>query len=539
MGDISRRRMLAASGQVAIAAGAGLALAGSELPGPADAATRRASGRPAPREPDWAGLRRLLRGRLLRPGDPGYEQAGLPYNRRYAGIRPGGIAVCAGAPDAAAALLWAREQDVEFAVRSGGHSYAGYSASRGLVISMSAINSIQVDKDLMTVTAGPGALNREMRAAMAGTGIAVPGGRCPTVALGGLLLGGGFGFSSRHWGLTCDQLLETEVVTAGGRILRVSRRCHPDLFWACQGGGGGNFGINTGFVLRAHPVRNVSVYRIDWPWQQAREAMKAMLDRMLTAPAAMSCRIGADVSGGGHATGGPAVRGVSALGLLFGPAGELRELLAPVLAAAPARSVLTGERDYASAQAFLARDVPAGSFASKSRFLSHALPDAGIETVVRWAEHWPGSSNPDGGGATIFAWGGAIGQVPAGTTAFVHRTPAFLMDNETTWTARDTPRTRSANLDWLAGIYAALTPYGTAQAYQNFTDPALRDWASAYYGSNLPRLRAIKRAYDPDDVFRFPQSIREARPPDGPGLIPAGPLVLPVPAGDYRVSAAT
>jgi FAD/FMN-containing dehydrogenase len=535
MGDISRRRVLAASGQVAIAAGAGFGLAGSEIPGPAQAATRRASRKPPPREPDWAELARRLRGRLLRPGDPGYERAGLPYNRRYAGIRPGGVAVCAGARDAAAALLWAREQDVEFAVRSGGHSYAGYSASRGLVISMSEMNSIRLDRASMMVTAGSGALNRELYAATAGSGIAVPCGRCPTVALGGLLLGGGFGFSSRHWGLTCDQLLETEVVTADGEILRVSRDCHPDLFWACQGGGGGNFGINTGYALRAHPVGNVSVYRIDWAWKHAREALAAMLDRMATAPSAMSCRVGADISGGGHATGGSAVRGGSALGLLFGPAEELRALLAPVLAAAPARSVLIEDRNYTSAQAFLARDVPAGSFASKSRFLSHAMPDAGIETLVRWTEHWPGSSNPDGGGATIFAWGGAIGQVPAGATAFVHRAPAFLMDNETTWTGRDTPRTRSANLDWLAGIYAALAPYGTSQAYQNFTDPALKDWASAYYGSNLARLSAVKRAYDPDDVFRFPQSIPESRPwPAVPG--PAGAVA---PAGDYRLSAAT
>jgi Berberine and berberine like len=170
------------------------------------------------------------------------------------------------------------------------------------------------------------------------------------------------------------------------------------------------------------------------------------------------------------------------------------------------------DRTYLDAMAALAGNVPFDRFASRSRFLDGPLPGAGIDTAVRWIERWPGSSNPGGAGITLFAWGGAINQVAPDATAFVHRGAAFLMDSETTWTARDSPPVVSANLDWLSGLYHALAPFGTLQAYQNFIDSALRDWKTAYYGANLPRLTAVKRRYDPDDAFRFAQSVPERLP---------------------------
>jgi FAD/FMN-containing dehydrogenase len=515
MEPMSRRAMLAGTGKTALAGGlvvplgrvAGAAGGGPARPGAAAAPAGPAA--PAWHRPDWELLARRLHGPLLRPGDRGFRAASVPYNQRYADIRPGGVALCASTADVRTALRWARESRVPFAVRSGGHSYAGYSASTGLVISLARMNWVRVDPASLTIRLGPGALNRDLYRALGGTGVAVPSGRCPTVAVSGLLLGGGFGFSSRHLGLTCDRLLATEVVTASGEVLAVSARSHPDLMWACQGGGGGNFGINTGYLLRASRVGRVSVYRIEWPWRQAAAALTSMLDLMVTAPDQLSCRIGADVSGGGPATGGRPRRGVSALGLYFGPARELAGLLAPVLAAAPPAAALIEDRSYHQAQQLFAKNVPFGAFTSKSRYLDRPLPADGIETLIRWAERWPGSTNPSGGGATIFAWGGAIGRVAPEATAFVHRGPAFLMDNETSWSSRDSPRVVSAGLDWVAGIYDALAPYGTDQAYQNFMDPALKDWERAYYGANLDRLIRVKRRYDPDRVFRFPQGIPE------------------------------
>jgi hypothetical protein len=516
MTDISRRSMLGGTGKLAIAAGAagvspGLGWLSPAGPG-SSAPPRAPAARPSWRRPrpDWDQLSRQLRGRVLRPGQVGYTAASLPYNHRYAGIRPEGVALCAGAADVAAAVRWARHYELPFAARSGGHSYGGYSASRGLVISLAPLNSVRVDRRALTITTGAGVRLRDMYAELKGSGVAAPGGRCPTVGISGLLLGGGFGFSSRQLGLTCDQLLETEIVTASGQIVRVTRASHPDLFWACQGGGGGNFGINTRYTLRATPVGRVSVYRLEWPWRQAAAALDAMQALMSQAPAALSCRVGLDVHGGGPATGGAPERGVSALGQYFGPREELAELLAPVLTAVRPAAQQIEDRGYLAAQAFLAHNVPSGRFASRSRFLSRALPAAGIDTAIRWVERWPGSANAGGGGLTLFAWGGQINQVRPGATAFVHRDAAFLMDSETTWTDTDSPRVVSAGLDWLDGLYQAMRPFSTAQAYQNFIDPALADWQAAYYGTNLHRLKQVKRNWDPDRAFRFPQAIPDA-----------------------------
>ena len=204
------------------------------------------------------------------------------------------------------------------------------------------------------------------------------------------------------------------------------------------------------------------MYRLEWPWRAAGAALDAMQTLMDGAPDTLSCRVGFDVSGGGPATGGTPKRGVSALGLYFGPSHELAELLAPVLAAVWPSVQVIEDRSYLAAAAALAGNVPFDRFASKSRFLDGPLPGAGIDTAVRWIERWPGSSNPGGAGITLFAWGGAINGVAPAATAFVHRGAAFLMDSETTWTARDSPPVVSANLDWLAGLYHALAPFGTA-----------------------------------------------------------------------------
>ena len=248
----------------------------------------------------------------------------MPYNKRYAAIRPGGVALCADTADVQAALAWARRYDVPFAARSGGHSYAGYCASRGLVISLAPMRSIRVDQRALTVTLGAGTRNRDLHEGLAGTGLAVPSGRCPTVGVSGLLLGGGFGFSSRHLGLTCDQLLETEVVTAAGEALRVSPLEQPDLFWACQGGGGGNFGINTGWTVRATPVGRVAVYELAWPWRDAATAMTVLADLMTTAPGTLSCRIGLGVAGQGLPLAGPRAAARTRWGSSSGPPSSWR-----------------------------------------------------------------------------------------------------------------------------------------------------------------------------------------------------------------------
>ncbi len=223
----------------------------------------------------WRELEAKLGRKLVRPGDPAYLRVGRPLNLRYAGIRPGGVAVCTNVQDVRTAVAWAHENRVPVAVRSGGHNYAGYSAGPGLVVNVGGMRGVSVNDARGTVTAQPGARNTTIYNGLQPHGVAISAGRCPTVAVGGLVLGGGIGFSSRKLGLTCDHLIEAQLVTADGHLLNCSEREHSDLFWALRGGGGGNFGVCTSYTFVTHPVSHVTLYDISWEWADAPAVFEA------------------------------------------------------------------------------------------------------------------------------------------------------------------------------------------------------------------------------------------------------------------------
>lgn len=458
--------------------------------------------------PNWGALESRLRGRLLRPGEAGYERRARPYNLRYADVHPQGVAVCADAQDASESILWARENEVPVALRSGGHNYAGYSTGSGLVIDVGQMRSVAVDDEHGIVTAEPGARNTMIYAGLEPHGVAISAGRCPTVAIGGLVLGGGIGFSSRKLGLTCDHLIEAEVVTASGERLTANDRENRDLFWALRGGGGGNFGICTSFTFETHPVDEVAIYDLAWDWDDAAAVFAAFQGVIRPAPDEFSARIGVGRAGETGARAGPP--SITALGQYFGPVSELRELLAPALDAGRTTKRLIDRRTFWQAKDYFFDNVPHDAFAVKSAYVDEPLSEAGVDVLLRAVERWPGSSNDDGAGAALFASGGAINRVPAAATAFVHRGQFALLATEATWTAADQRRTVDANVDWLEGLAEGLAPYVTHSAYQNFIDPSQTDWEAAYYGANLERLTRVKRRYDPDDVFHFEQSIPPA-----------------------------
>jgi FAD/FMN-containing dehydrogenase len=489
--QFSRRNLLRGAGAVAAA---GLVA----VPVPASAVVRRTK---------WQELQRHLRGRLLRPGMRRYAAAAPPYNRRYVDVRPRAIAECVDVADVRQCVLWARTHEVPFAVRSGGHSYAGYSTTDGLLISVAPLRTITPDLEAHKATIGAGVQNRHLFKAFPPLDLAVPNGRCPTVGMGGFVLGGGFGFNSRRLGLASDNLLRTTVVTADGDVLTCSEHSYPDLFWALRGGGGGNFGINTEFVLRTQSIGPLSVYRLRWRWDDAPTVLTAAQELMASAPDALSARVGLDVAVASSPGGAPELS-ASALGQYFGQVGDLRSLLAPLLAAAQPTEQVIRRATHAEAVDFFAANVPVGRFTEKSSYIGPGGFDSGlIETGMTWIEKWPGSANTTAVGFTLFAWGGAMGRPAPTDTAFVHRDASWLSVIGTSWGKDDSTTVVNANLDWLGGFAAAIVPYVTDQAYQNFADPALTDWAQAYYGQNLPRLVKVKRKYDPDDVFSFAQGI--------------------------------
>jgi FAD/FMN-containing dehydrogenase len=486
MSTLTRRQLVgaaAAAGGTALAAQLGLSDA---LAAPGDRA--------------WRALGRDLDGQLVRPGASRYRVLSRPYNRRYAHIRPSGIVRCASERDVRRAVRFAREHELPLAARSGGHSYAGYSTTRGLLIDLGGLRAAAVDDEAATITAAAGARNTDVYAALQPHGAAISAGRCPSVAIAGLALGGGFGFSSRALGLTCDALRQARAVTADGEVVTCSADENADLFWALRGGGGGNFAITTSLRFATTPVSDVALYDLTWDAAHAPRVMAALQRMVLGAPDRLSCRMGMGSDGRGAPT-------VTALGQLFGPLAELEALLGPVLAVAKPAERLIARRTFWQAKEHFFHSTPVDRFAVKSAFVDEPLTPEALEVIARGVARYPGSSNPDGGGVALYAWGGAIGRVAPDATAFVHRRATWLMAYDASWTARDDRATVARNLGWLERFAEQLAPHVGPSAYQNFMDRSQQDWRRAYYGDNAQRLERIKREVDPDRVFDFRQAI--------------------------------
>ena len=456
---------------------------------------------------DWKGLAAQLDGRLLRAGDASFPENATADNLRYADVQPQGVALCSNASDVSTCLRWAARNSVPIAVRSGGHSYAGYSSGPGLIIHVGGMSAVAVDDAAMTVTALPGARNTTIYDALQPHGVAISAGRCPTVAIGGLVLGGGIGFSSRKLGLTCDHLVEAQVVLASGDVVTCNDRADPDLFWALRGAGGGNFGVATSYTFSTNAVDNVAIYDVAWDWNDAATVFAAFQDVIASAPDDLSGRLGVGASGRPGSNKNPTI---SALGQFFGTADELRSLLAPALAAGRLTSSLIEERTFWAAKDYLLHTVPSQAYAVKSTFLDGPLSSEGTDVLLRAVEAWPGSGNDDGAGAAIFACGGAINRVAPDATAFAHRNKFAILATETTWTPADDADTVTQGLTWLDDLATNLRPYASASAYVNFIDRSQPDARNAYYGSNLARLSEIKKLYDPQNLFRFDQGVPPA-----------------------------
>jgi FAD/FMN-containing dehydrogenase len=448
---------------------------------------------------DWDRLAKAVTGRVRRPGDAGFRDHSVPFNTRFAATTPQGVVSVASVADIQTAIRWARDVGVPLVARSGGHSYGGFSVNTGLVIDLSRLNSVHANGSDGIVTAAGGARMADVYAAIEPHDMAFALGNGSTVGIGGLVLGGGSAPTSRVFGLTADALVGTTIVTADGEILTCDATQNDDLFWACRGGGGGNFGINVEFRFQAHPVTDCSTYLLLWDRVDAPKVFSVLQDTLNNAPREFSTRIGVSTTGD-HTV-------VSAIGMHMGPARELRELLDPVLSVAPPRREEITDRTFWGAKDFILHDTSAAAFAAKTNFVTEPLPDEAIATLLAFVDRWPGSGNPDGGGAALFSWGGAVGDVAPTATAFAHRDALFMLNLDTSWADDDTPAVVDANLRWLAELHQALAPHVSEGAYVNFIDPDLAGWETAYHGANHPRLLEIKRRRDPDGVFTFDQGI--------------------------------
>ena len=475
----------------------------------------------------WRSLGRSLSGRLVLPHDHGYARARELYDPRFDRARPHAIAYCASPSDVQRAVDFARTHGVRPIPRSGGHSYAGYSTGRGLVIDVTPMHAASFSRPKRhekrgTAEVGAGTRLVDLYAACARAGWLVPGGSCPTVGIAGLALGGGIGVMARKYSLTCDELKAVRIVTPDGRLLTCDHGHHADLFWASRGGGGGNFGVATSFTFVTHRIpEQLTLFTIDWPWAAAQDALSGWMRWVKDAPDEVwsnfqllsAQRLIARASGvvlGDRKKMVPLVSGL----MTASGAGPLSTFLGHDESFLHVMLVEAGCDGKTVAQCHLPSQNRAGQLsraasAAKSAYVARPFPAGGLlaaaDAVQQLRTEHPGL----GGGLAFDAYGGAINRVPSDATAFVHRGALCSIQATVNWSAHPTPSGRelAAGEGWLASAAQALRPYTTGGAYQNYIDPTLADWQHAYYSANLPRLTAVKRAYDPDDTFHFPQSI--------------------------------
>jgi hypothetical protein len=470
--------------------------------------------------PNWRALAGMLTGSLVVPGSPTYATGAELYNELLAS-HPAAIAYCATPTDVQRCVAFAREHGVALAARSGGHSYGGYSSCSGLVVDVTSLNAVVVGPGQARAVVGAGAHLIDIYSQLGSSGVLLPGGSCPTVGIAGLALGGGIGVFGRAYGLTCDNIASLEVVTADGVLRRCTPSTHSDLYWACRGGGGGNFGVVTSFTFTVHPIPAVSLFTLEWPWGAAATVLDSWLHWIPGTPDELwsNCQLFSNGSAGGGS--------LRVTGVFAGTPAACSSALAPLLSAVgstPSYSFV-GPEDYLRAmmieagcegqtvaQCHLPSQNPAGTlarsaFAAKSTFVNAPFPAAGATAMIDAVEAL-GAQVPEVGGGIVFdGYGGAINQVAAGDTAFVHRDAIACAQYSVTYPSPNPgPTVTSAARSWLEQTQGVFAPYARG-SYQNYIDPTLPDWARAYYGANLPRLMEVKGRYDPDDLFHFAQSI--------------------------------
>jgi FAD/FMN-containing dehydrogenase len=448
------------------------------------------------------GLQGAIRGHVFMPGQPGFTTASHVFNPRFDDILPTALARPVDARDVRDAIRFTVPRGIRVRARSGGHSYAGYSTvSDGVVLDLRRLNSISVDKRNGTATIGAGSQLIDISSALAGKGVTLPVGSCPSVGVAGVTLGGGFGLASRHFGLTLDSLLGVRIVTTDGELRTVDERSDPDLMWALKGGGGGNFGVVTDFVFRVHPLpKAASYFEVVWPWSAADEAIGAWQAWAPHAPDAVTSIL--HLNSGSHPS-------IAANGQFMGPSAAIHQLLRPLLAVPGASLRSNHQMPYFRLQLLLAGcadigaaachtvgtsdhgELPRETFHAKSDYVARPLPHAGRAAMIAATE------TPGSGALLCDAYGGAIGRVAKDETAFVHREELFCIQYYGA----------SSSAAWVDQAATKMRPYVSGMAYQNYIDPARQGWQHAYYGQHLQRLQATRVRVDPHHYFDFPQAI--------------------------------
>lgn len=394
--------------------------------------------------------------------------------------------------------------DKPIRIRSNRHSYEGFSiADNAVIIDISNIIFFELSSDKSTVKVGAGNDIYTVYKKLWRDKLTIPMGSCPTVGITGLTLGGGIGFSSRLMGLAADNVIEFELITADGKLLTVNEQNYSDLFWACRGAGSGNFGVVTSLTFKTYPVNKVSIYKIEWDWEQLYNVSNSWFKILETAPKELMMFLRFDKQGTN--------KSIFSFGQYFGSTTELKKILAPLNF--PAKSILVKEMNYMESVNFWA-GIPQRiskvhyredsykqrkAFKATSLYLNQPLLDQGLKIIDKYYSQ----PNIRHNYTIIDSYGGQINMFPSDFNAFPHRNTVASIQILSYW---ENDIEKDNQLKWSKQYYAELEKFGEG-AYSNYPDLWLNDWARKYYGSNVVRLKQIKRKYDPNNLFNYEQSI--------------------------------
>jgi FAD/FMN-containing dehydrogenase len=438
-------------------------------------------------------LKACLRGRLLRPGDDGYDEARRLWNGMF-DRRPALIARCAGVADVVRAVNFGREHRLPLAVRGGGHSFPGHSVcDGGLVVDLSSMKGIRVDPVARTARAQAGAKWIDFDHETQAFGLGTTGGTASDTGIAGLTLGGGLGWLSSKHGLTVDNLISADVVLADGRFVTASATEHEDLFWGLRGGSG-NFGVVTSFEYRLHVVGpTILGGMVLYPLGKLREMLRFYREFSRAAPDELTIYAALLDPPGGDT--------VAALICCYcGPLDKGANVVRPLKSFAPLLQDMLGPMPYAAQQCLTDAALPAGSrYYTKGGFLAD-LPDAAIEVFAEYAATKPSPLSA----VLIQTVRGAAGRVDPGATAFAFRRFPYAPVIVSQWLdAADSEK----NVAWARDFWKALRRFAGDGVYVNDLGPDDEDRVHLAYGANYERLAALKKKYDPDNLFRLNPNI--------------------------------
>ena len=464
---------------------------------------------------DWASLERAIDGSVGLPGSEPYDAHRRPFNARFHKVEPEAVVSCSTPHDVSETLAFVSREGGAFAVRAGGHSFAGHSTTRGVLVNVGPMRSVRVSGDRVTV--GAGATLGDVYEALDEHALAIPGGTCPSVGVSGLTLGGGLGILGRTYGVTSDSLVGAEIVLADGRLVACDEQHDDDLFWALRGAGAGSFGVVTSLVFRPVPAPKATNLHLSWPFSDAAAVIEAWQTWAPDAPDEIAASLKVTANGEEPPS-------VDVYAAVLGGGSGAEDLLGNLVtrAGADPSTSSTQHQSFVGTRRYWANlgdddrangdtAVPAEPvwLVAKSEFFRRPIPAEAVAALLGAfaGDRAAGESRE----LDFMPWAGAYNRVRPDATAFVHREERFQLKHAVTVDADASPERLRAAHAQVGRSWGSVHPWGSGRVFQNFADPDLADGPAAYYGPNLVRLLRVKLRYDPEDVFRTRQTLGSPR----------------------------